>query len=187
MAVGQPPGRTGGLDGAVPEVSFRRPPGRGSVLVALSVLALSACGSPANTDGAGRDPLSGAITEGGEVGTQRLQVGDCFIDSAEGSTQLVQGVPCAELHDSQVAALVELDDDGSTDWPGVSQLLDRAQLLCFGAASDALDGNLTDLTVGLSAYVPDEDSWNEGDRRVICSLGRFDGSLMSGSLLGRPT
>ncbi len=187
MAVGQPPGRTGGLDSAVPDVSPPRTPGRGLILLVLSVLVLWACGSPANTDGAGRDPLSGAITEGGEVGTQRLQVGDCFINSEEGSTQLVQGVPCAELHDSQVAALVELDDDGTTDWPGVTQLLNRAQLLCVGAASEALDGNLADPTVGLSAYVPDEDSWNEGDRRIICSLGRFDGSPMSGSLLGRAT
>lgn len=157
-----------------------------TVVVVVSLVA-TACGSPADVDDTLRDPSSGAITERGGLGTQRLRVGDCFIQPDGTSTQVVQGVPCRDDHDSQVVALVELPEGSSARWPGVEELAERSRPLCFDSAADALDGNLIDLTVGLSAYVPDRRSWQAGDRRVVCTLGRFDGLPMTGSLLGRFT
>jgi len=165
-------------------------PAPGTALVAvvalISIVAAS-CGSPVNSDGSGRDPSSGVIIERGDVGTRRLRVGDCFIDPGGSTAQVVRGVPCAVSHDSQVVTLIELPDDPSAEWPGEVKLADRVRPLCLQSAVSALDGNLSDSTVGLSAFVPDQRSWDAGDRRVLCTLGRFDGSSMTGSLLGRST
>lgn len=163
-----------------------RAPGTAVVaVVALFALVAVSCGSSANIDNAGRDPLSGVIVKRGDVGTQRLRVGDCFVDPGGVSAQVVRGVPCVEPHDSQVVALIELPDASSSEWPGDSGLAERTRSLCLQAALSALDGNLSDPTVGLSAFVPNQRSWDSGDRRVLCTLGRFDGSFMTGSLLGR--
>ncbi len=166
---------------------MRRPGITLAAVVAVVALAASACGSPANVDNARRDPTSGVITERGDVGTQRLRAGDCFLQPDGRSTQVVRAVPCRDSHDSQVVALVEVPDGPSARWPGVEELAERSRSLCFDSAVDALNGDLIGLTIGLSAYVPDRRSWQAGDRRIVCTLGRFDGSPMTGSLLGRFT
>lgn len=164
-----------------------RAPGIAIVVVfGIAVLA-AACGAAANVDNSQRDPTSGAITRRGNIGTQRLRVGDCFLDTGQDSTQVVQGVPCSLAHDSQVVALAELPDREGAEWPGEVELADQSRALCLGAASTAIGDNLNDPTIGLAAYVPDQRSWDANDRRVLCTLGRSDGSAITGSLLGTST
>ncbi len=147
----------------------------------------SACGSVSNIDNAQRDPSSGAIVQRGDVGTQRLRVGDCFLDTGTGSTQVVIGVPCSHPHDSQVVALTDVPGGDGEEWPGEAGLAGRSRALCLRAATASVGGNLTDPTVGLSAYLPDRQSWDAGDRRVVCTIGHIDGTDMTGSLLGNYT
>lgn len=165
-----------------------RRPGIGVTALALTVAMITvACGRSANIDNTSRDPRTGSITKSGDIGTQRLRYGDCFNDPSGSTTVVVRGVPCLRAHQSQVAALLELPDDPAAEWPGAGSLGDRSRSLCFGAAADALGGSLTDPTVGLSAYVPDQKSWEAGDRRIVCVLGRFDGSPLTGSLFDSST
>jgi len=162
--------------------------GIGVTALTLTVAMITvSCGRSANIDNTSRDPRTGSITKSGDLGTQRLRIGDCFNEPGGPTTVVVSGVPCDRDHQSQVAALLELPDDPSSEWPGEGELADRSRPLCFGAAATALGGNLTDPTVGLSAYVPDQKSWEAGDRRIVCVLGRFDGSPITGSLLGSST
>jgi len=146
-----------------------------------------ACGKSANIDNTSRDPGSGQIVETGDIGTQRLRTGDCFNDPGEATTLVVRGVPCNAAHQSQVVALVQLSNEPGASWPGDRDLAGQSRSVCFGAASEAVGGNLTDPTVGLSAYVPDRKSWDAGDRRIICVVGRFDKSPITGSLMGTAT
>jgi len=165
-----------------------RRPGIAITALALTVAMLTvACGSSANIDNTSRDPRSGRIQKRGDVGTQRLRVGDCFNDPGKATTLVVTGVPCETAHQSQVVALLDLPDEAGAEWPGDKDLADRSRSACFGAAAEAVGGNLTDPTVGLSAYVPDERSWDAGDRRIVCVVGRFDNTTFEGSLLGSAT
>jgi len=165
-----------------------RRPGIALTALAISVSMLTvACGKSANIDNSSRDPGSGRIVEAGDIGTQRLRTGDCFNDPGGATTLVVRGVPCDAAHQSQVVALVQLSNEPGTAWPGDGDLADQSRSVCFGAAAEAVGGNLTDPTVGLSAYVPDQKSWDAGDRRIICVVGRFDKSPITGSLMGSAT
>jgi len=165
-----------------------RRPGIALTALALTVAMLTvACGKSANIDNTSRDPRSGQILEQGDVGTQRLRTGDCFNDSGDATTLVVTGVPCDSAHQSQVVALVELSDEPGAEWPGDGDLADQSRSVCFGAAAEAVSGNLADPTVGLSAYVPDQRSWDAGDRRIVCVVGRFDNTPIKGSLIGSAT
>lgn len=157
-----------------------------SVVVTVAMATVS-CGKSANIDNTSRDPRSGRIVGKGEIAAQRLRAGDCFNDSGQESTLVVTGLPCDAAHQSQVVALVELPDEPGTEWPGDGELADRSRPGCLAAAADAVGENLTDPTVGLSAYVPDQESWDSGDRRVVCVIGRFDNTAIKGSLMGSST
>lgn len=157
-----------------------------SVVVIVALLTV-ACGSRANVDNAGRDPASGAITKQGDVGTQRLRVGDCFNEPDGATVLVVTGVPCADRHEGQVVAVADLSDGTTIEWPGETRLGERSRSLCLDAVGKVLNGNFTDPMVGLSAYVPDKNSWESSDRRIVCILGRLDGSAMTGSLLAQST
>lgn len=144
-----------------------------------AVLALAACGSAGTTDNAERDP-SGRIVGAGAVGTNALQVGDCFLEPPEGTVLVVDAVPCAEPHAGQVVGVVEADD--VDDWPGTGALAAQATDRCLRAVRTA-GVAITEPGLGLQGWVPDEGSWDEGDRRIVCWIGRSDGSRLTGDLL----
>jgi len=144
--------------------------------VALSVLVLVGCGDAATTDNAERD-ASGAIVASGAVGTQALRVGDCFDEPEDDRILVVTGVPCRDAHDAQMTARIAVDDG---EWPGVDALTAEASPSC-NAAPPSLSAAAP--AVALSAYLPDERSWDEGDRDIVCLIESADGASLFGDLL----
>lgn len=144
-------------------------------MVAVAVVA-AACGQASTSDQAERD-AQGRIVGAGPVGTQRLQQGDCFVSNGDVDVVVVDGLPCRDPHDGQVVTVIE-EMAGGDEWPGVETLRAQARDLCLSALpSEAVLPGL-----GLAAFVPDEGSWGEGDRRVVCFVESNTGDRLTGDV-----
>ncbi len=115
-----------------------------------------------------------------------LEVGDCFDDAGPATDEItnVTDVPivdCSDLHDNEVYATYELSDD---DFPGTDAVYSDADLQCV-EQFDAFVGmsyEQSDLDYGW--LVPTADSWEIGDRAVVCFLYRVDLAKMTGTMRG---
>ena len=141
----------------------------------MVLIAVGCGGSPAGTDDAERD-ANGEIVAAGQVGTQALQVGDCFDEPGGGGVQVVAAVPCTSPHGAQMVGRVVAAETGDP-WPGAEVLGAEASDRCVLSARLVLDDDLPP-GVSLSAYVPDERSWEAGDRDIVCFVeGELVGDL----------
>jgi putative regulator of septum formation len=123
-----------------------------------------------------RDRLSGDAND--------LRVGDCFEEPALTQTiEDVQHQPCGEVHDSEVVwvgthpaakGAAVPSDEGHRAW------IATTCLPAFTAYTgiDLLSQEV--LTMGY--FVPTDDSWQEGDRKIICYAVRMDGQAMTQSV-----
>lgn len=124
----------------------------------------------------------GEIVEGGDVTTDELAVGDCLngLDSGEVVTRL-PGVPCAEPHEGEVYALFDVSMEG--DWPGDDPILAEADAGCDQRLQEYSQTAYDDLSVDIFYLYPSEQTWEVGDREVICVAYFLDGTR-TGSLAG---
>ncbi len=139
------------------------------VLAVVAALALSACANEARIDEVRRAP-SGAILQGGRLGTTNLLAGDCFNERSGSVVRSVNAVPCSEPHRGQVMGRAGAEPhDG---WPGAASLAEEAGPLCEALADEVLSGALGEVPnlprFDLAAYVPDESAWEDGDRAIVC-------------------
>ena len=150
-----------------------------AVATALVVVSGACGGSAGTSDDSTRDD-TGRITESGRVGTQALQVGDCFMEpDGGGSVLTVTGVSCAQPHDAQVIARIEMPDDD--DYPGIDAVSAASSTGCVEAAGTVPREKLG-AGVGLSGYAPEERSWDAGDRDIVCFVEGTGGRLLEGDV-----
>lgn len=113
-----------------------------------------------------------------------LRVGDCFEEpTAMEVVEDVQHRPCAEAHDSEVifvgqhsaakGAAVPTDDEYRT-YVGEQCLPAFAAYTGFDLMSQE--------TIDIGYFVPADNSWRDGDRKIICYAARTDGTSMSQSV-----
>jgi hypothetical protein len=120
-------------------------------LVAL-VLALSACGA----------------LGGGSKSVFDLEVGDCFDDPTEsGEISEVPIVDCADPHDNEVYAAFDYDGDS---FPGDDAMSTAADDGCQDRFEDFVGIAYLDSALYVTHLVPTSDSWDSGDREIICVL-----------------
>ncbi|MET9399488.1 DUF4190 domain-containing protein [Kitasatospora sp. NPDC002965] len=116
----------------------------------------------------------------GAVSWGSLRTGDCFTradpgsDAAEGSPGVVYWVlkkPCSAPHQGEVAGIVPMPDEGSSEYPGETAVRDRAIELCLPVRDAyALDFWAVPEGMNPSEYYPGRDNWQAGDHEVICVL-----------------
>lgn len=105
-----------------------------------------------------------------------LDVGDCF-DDPDGEDRTVGSVPdidCDQLHDNEVFATFELV--GAT-WPGTDQVAEDAEDGCLERFEGFVGTTYLESELSASAFWPSEDSWEAGDREVICFVYDPDGPV----------
>jgi hypothetical protein len=142
-----------------------------TILIAGFALAvLGACGS-ADVDETTRDE-SGAVTEGGELGVQKLRVGDCVDlgESAtreEGDVESFQAIPCEEPHQGEVFFVKDAFFEQAT-WPGEKAVGDAADKACVKAFEGYVGKAYDDSDLDFVSLFPTEDSWAFDDRGVAC-------------------
>ncbi|MDH3296200.1 MAG: septum formation family protein [Acidimicrobiia bacterium] len=153
-------------------------------LIALSVAGCGLSGGGAGDDGSTRD-ASGVIIEGGSVGVNVLQLGDCFNDSAAGDgadITSVDAVPCPVPHDNEVYYLGALPE---TEFPGESMVEELVSDQCLTVFEAFAGIGYAESQLEISYIYPSEGSWNSGDRGYICTVYDVSLSKLEGSMRGR--
>jgi hypothetical protein len=138
----------------------------GAASVALAGCSLMGGGGPT----AGNDDPS----DGGEdTDVFTIKVGDCLNDGgAEGEVSTVEKIDCASPHDSEAFASVMLEDG---DFPGDSELVSQADAICTGEEFENFVGlSYEESVLAYSYYYPTAESWESGDREVLCLIVEVD-------------
>jgi hypothetical protein len=123
-----------------------------------------------------RDLLPGAADE--------LRLGDCFEEpTAMETIESVQHRPCTDEHDNEV---VFAGEHPARDGAAVLTNLEFESWIdekCLPAFRSYIGVDLYGQeTLGLGSYVPADEAWADGNRKVICYAYRIDGSRMSQSV-----
>ena len=133
----------------------------GIILGAVWFVGLAAAVAIPALLGPSRD-TTGAVTSGGDISPQDLQLEDCLKDAVGGRTRTVRVVPCSQPHALSVYAIFPLE--GSV-FPGEAAAIRFAKGGCdrrlaerFGAKAPANYFYLR----------PTEGTWANGDRNVKC-------------------
>ena len=129
---------------------------------------------------------TGAVVEGGELGALRIRVGDCILDDGEdGEIEVVDAVPCAEQHRSEVFAAFVLGGGDDAEYPGDDAVFLEAADGCYLRFEEFVGHPYESSVYNFGTITPTEDSWDHlDDREVLCTVFRFDGSLKSGTARG---
>lgn len=117
-----------------------------------------------------------------------MRAGNCIETiSSIGMVEEVGLVPCAQPHQAEVFAEYEITDD---DFAGENAYDTQADEFCYSEAISLADqyGYSDELlsSLDLQYFVPSQDTWNAGDRLIVClvrgSSGDLTGSYTAGSL-----
>lgn len=138
-------------------------------------------------DDASRDE-NGEIVGGGDLDVMTLQVGDCFNDpdDLEDVVYDVAAVPCSEPHDNEVFAVETVAPTlSSGGFPGQEALQAHSYEMCSGQVFDEYVGTAyLDSSLEVFSLTPTSESWDEGDRGIVCALYRLDLGKLTGTARG---
>lgn len=142
---------------------LRAAPSCAAVIVALGLMVAGCSEEPK------RDAETGELVEATDVNVFDLRVGDCldgFTDNSQVST--IRAIPCAEEHTDEIMAAVELSDD---EYPGAVAIQDYADETCYAEFEQFVGRPWNDSQLDYGFLAPTEDSWAEGDRQILCTVG----------------
>lgn len=125
---------------------------------------------------AGCNMLTGAVGD--------LKLGECFDQpSATSDIAEVQHRPCNEAHDAEVFAALTHPAPAGDFYPIEMTMTRYLSENCSPAFNTytGLDYE-TDTTYDFGAFYPTRESWNNGDRGVICYLYRLDEQKLTQSV-----
>jgi len=140
--------------------------------VALAALTLSGCSALGDLADVFKDDT---VVEGdGEAqDIFTIKVGDCLNDSLAGeSVTTVPTVECTELHDSEAYKSIMLDEG---DFPGTTEVETLAQDGCSAAFEDFIGLSYDESIINLNYYYPTTETWETGDREILCLARDTDG------------
>ncbi len=109
-----------------------------------------------------------------------LEVGTCFDDPD--SYESVSDVPivdCDQPHDNEVFANEDLT---GSEYPGSDQVKNRADAICLEKFASYVGIAYEDSIYDIGSLFPTDQTWDVGDREVICfaydiSLDKITGSI----------
>jgi len=110
-----------------------------------------------------------------------LAVGDCYA-RPDDDPRFVEKQSCARPHGREVTAAVEHPAAPGVRFPGVAALNREMDRVCRTAAEAYIGRSLDQAPLRVYRIYPSRESWEGGNRRVVCSLGRADRGPLAGSL-----
>lgn len=120
-----------------------------------------------------------------------LVVGDCFNDSpgtdmgGDDNVDSVEIVDCSEAHEREVYESMEFEGDDD-EYPGEQSVIDDADEYCIDEFEGFVGIPYDDSILYFLTFYPSEDSWEGGDREVLCLISEYDENedivLVEGSL-----
>ena len=130
---------------------------------------------------------SGAIVDAGDVDAWDLQVGDCFDDTSSvaatgaGEVASLPGVPCAEPHDNEVYAVIDL---GITSYSGDEAVAELAFDKCLAKFETWVGRDYESSDLDILTLTPTSESFSSSNRDVVCAVFNVDFSKLTGSARG---
>ncbi|MHA6668907.1 septum formation family protein [Homoserinimonas sp. A447] len=118
-----------------------------------------------------------------------IQVGDCMNDDDSEATEVtaVRDASCDDLHDNEVYLTWEFDADefpAGTAYPGDETVSGDADNGCFADFGSWIGAPYEETSLNYFPYYPSEQSWDQGDREVVCLAFDMNGPV-TGSLEGK--
>lgn len=111
-----------------------------------------------------------------------LSPGDCFNDpSATDEVSDVEIVDCTEPHDNEVYSTFDIP---GSDFPGVASVQSSAADGCTDAFDAYVGRDYFSSSLEISALTPTDQSWDQGDREVVCFLFDLNGARLTTSVKG---
>ena len=159
-------------------------------LIALALL-LAACASPSGSveestapeesTAASEAPAESADTsegpaasvtpgEGEMTSVFELEVGDCFNDAEDSIVNEVEVVDCAAGHRYEIYGSAEYAAEDGDAYVGEEVLQGFVEEECIGMFEPFVGMAYADSDLFIYYLAPTEDSWDEGDREVLCAV-----------------
>ncbi len=127
-------------------------------------------------------PPSASITPGTIIEVNSLEKGLCA--DTLGDERLVDEVivrDCNSPHEFEVAGLMIREDVTGIEFPGRLDLISNAQIGCETAFEQQVGTAYFDSAaeIDLDTITPSANTWDEGDRTVICLIVGQDGGVLN--------
>lgn len=101
-----------------------------------------------------------------------LEIGQCFDDpDTSGTVTAVDMVGCNDPHDNEVYALFDLPDG---TFPGLSVVKEAAAEGCYDVFESYVGLDYESSVFDFSSLSPTPNSWENGDREVVCIVYDLD-------------
>lgn len=147
-----------------------------ALTVGAAVVALSGCSLLGNVT---NNPIDLDPSDGTDTDVFTIKVGDCLNDGgSSGEVSSVPTIDCAEPHDSEAYASIMIPDG---DYPGEDAVLTQADTECAAEFASYVGIAYEESTLGFAYYYPTAQSWESGDREILCLVydpaGQVTGSL----------
>jgi hypothetical protein len=113
-----------------------------------------------------------------------LDVGTCFNDPAdltEVQTSDIASVDCDTPHSNEVFANVVVSGD---DFPGIDVITGQAESQCVAAFGPYIGEPYETSMYDILWFGPSEETWDIGDRVIICAAYDLSGEPLVGSIAG---
>jgi hypothetical protein len=138
--------------------------------------------APPTETSAPTDSGETALTEGENIYTGELEVGDCLAESPGAETFTVATAPCSEPHSHEVYASVNVSE-GNGEFPGYQAIDAEAEQLCIAQFEGFVGLPYEQSELKIRFMTPSEEGWLGGDRVVYCGVYDPAGEV-SGTLRG---
>lgn len=114
-----------------------------------------------------------------------LEVGDCFDDAGieDGATEVadVPIVDCGKAHDYEVFAAFDVTEAA---YPGDAATRDIARDGCIERFDAFVGIPYEQSALDVTYLYPTQQTWDDGDREIVCALYSLDGTQVTGTLEG---
>lgn len=125
-----------------------------------------------------------AFASRNDVSVDKIEVGQCLAEPAEGLLTSVTKINCDEPHEMEVYAVVDLEQGTNETWPGTSVVEERAINMCIDRVEAFIGEDFMASPYDITYITPVEEGWADGDHEGICAVVNFDGTQLTGPING---
>ncbi len=118
---------------------------------------------------------------GGGTSVDDIKAGDCFDDPGTTFISELELIECGNPHDNEVFSEVFLSE---TVFPGEDTVAEFAFDACFDQFEAYVGESYLDSPLDYFYMGPTQESWDSGDRGVLCVLYAADLTKLNGSAAG---
>jgi hypothetical protein len=137
--------------------------------------------APAEDSATTTEETGTAGLEGTVAADAAFDLGGCFDAPESGNVYDIEFVDCTQSHEFEVYA-VDAFAEGA--FPGEEAVASTAVEFCESAFEAYVGTDYYDSALDYDAYLPDGDSWDQGDRELACYAYSFDGEPLTSSVKG---